>query len=48
LIPCPAKEKKKKRTINKELKTNTQYRGKGAVSTPEKGEGQRVDLCTDF
>jgi hypothetical protein len=37
LTPHPAK----KRTINKELKTNTQQRGRVAESTPEKREGAR-------
>jgi hypothetical protein len=36
LTPHPAKKKKKNR-ISKELKTNSQQRGKGAVSAPETG-----------
>jgi hypothetical protein len=37
-LPHPCK-KKKTWTINKELKTNTQQRGRAAESTPEKGGG---------
>jgi hypothetical protein len=35
--PRKTKQNKTKNWINKELKTNTQQRGWGAVSTPEKG-----------
>jgi hypothetical protein len=43
--PC---KKKKKRTINKELKTSTQQRGQEAESTPEKERGQGADICINF
>jgi hypothetical protein len=44
----PPKKKTPKNWINKELKTNTQQTGWGAVSIPEKGEQQGADLHANF
>jgi hypothetical protein len=44
----PLTLQKKTSTINKELKTNTQQREQGAVSTLEKEEEQGADFHANF